>query len=250
MTRGLNSPYDFKATFYDKNGNPLANTEVLFTINGNDYNIKTDDYGVAKIQSTLGVGNYEVLISNPETGESKTKNLSIVKRITGNKAITVDYTYKATYKIRLFADNGQAVGAGESIVIKIGSKKYTRTSDSKGYVTLNVKLVPKTYTVTATYKGVKVSSKLVVKQILKSKNVKVKKSAKTKKFTATLKTSKGKAIKGKKITFKIKGKKYTAKTNKKGVATIKIKQNLKVGKYKVSITYLKTNIKKTLTVKK
>ena len=78
----------------------------------------------------------------------------------------------------------------------------------------------------------------------------MKKSAKSKKFTATLKTTAGKAIKNKKIIFKIKGKSYTAKTNKKGVATIKITQNLKIGKHSVSIIYLKTSIMKTLTVKK
>ena len=62
------------------------------------------------------------------------------------------------------------------------------------------------------------------------------------KFTATLKWSNGKAIVGKKIIFKFRGKKYVAKTNKKGIATIKIKKSvlkrLKVGKkYKISITY-------------
>ena len=45
---------------------------------------------------------------------------------------------------------------------------------------------------------------------------------KKKYLTATLKNSKGKAIKNKKITFTINGKKYTAKTNSKGVAKVKV----------------------------
>ena len=54
--------------------------------------------------------------------------------------------------------------------------------------------------------------------------------AKTKKLAATFKSAKGKAIKGKKITFKFKGKTYTAKTNAKGVASVKVKITKK-GKY-------------------
>ena len=77
-----------------------------------------------------------------------------------------------------------------------------------------------------------------------------KKKAKSYKFQASLKTSKGKAIVGKKLTFKIKGKTYSAKTNKKGVATINIKLKLKVGKYTITTTYSKTSIKNKLTIRK
>ena len=72
---------------------------------------------------------------------------------------------------------------------------------------------------------------------------------KVKKYTATLKIN-GKAVKGKKITFKIKGKTYKAKTNKKGVASIKIKGLTKVGSYKIKITYLKSTIQKTIKIKR
>ena len=251
LTRAYNSPYDFKATFMDKNGNPLNNTEVNFIINGNDNIVKTDEYGVAKIVNKLSAGSYTVEIRNLVTGEVLTKKVTIVSRITGNKDINVDYSYSASYKIRLFADNGQAVGAGENVLITLNNVKYNVLTDKNGYAVFKISnLLPKTYTITAEYKGVKVSNKVAVKQILKSKNVKVKKSKKVKKFSASLKTSSGKAIKGKKITFKIKGKTYSAKTNKKGVATIKIKKNLKVGKYKVKIQYLKTTITKTLKIKR
>ena len=245
LKRAYGSPYDFKAKLLDKNANPLKNKLVTFIINGNDYEIKTDEYGYAYLKNALSCGVFKVTVENPATGETLTKSVNIVKRITGNKNVNVDYSYSKTYKVRVYGDNGNAVGAGEKVVITINGKSKTVLTDSNGYAIFKVsKLLPKTYTITAKYKGVKVSNKVVVKQILKSKNVKVKKSKKTKKFSATLKTSAGKAIKGKKITFKIKGKKYSAKTNKKGVATIKIANKLKVGKYAVKINYLKTSIKK------
>ena len=49
--------------------------------------------------------------------------------------------------------------------------------------------------------------------------------------------------------IEIKGKKYTAKTNKKGKATITLK-NLKVGKYKITSTYLKCVFSNTIKIKK
>ena len=79
--------------------------------------------------------------------------------------------------------------------------------------------------------------------------------AKKIKIRITLKKVDGKYLKGKQISLKFKGKIYKAKTNKKGVATFTIKNNiikkLKVGKkYSYEVTYLKDKISKKITVKK
>lgn len=86
------------------------------------------------------------------------------------------------------------------------------------------------------------------------KTVKVKKSARKLVLSATLKQS-GKALKGKKLTFRFNKKKYNAKTNTKGVAKVTLKKSalkkLKVGKkitYKVS--YGTITISKKVKVKK
>ncbi|WP_292884763.1 hypothetical protein [Methanobrevibacter sp. UBA212] len=253
VIRAQNSAYDFKARFLDKNSNPLRNKTVLFVFNGNEYEVLTDEFGYAIFKNSLVAGVYTITSFNPATNEEITNNLTIVSRINGNNDIKADYSYSATYKVQVYGDNGQAVGAGEKVVFMIdGKNAKTVLTDENGYAKLVVKdknLLPKTHTITAEYKGVKVSNKLVVKQILKSKNKKFKRYN-VKRFSATLKTTSGKALSGKKITFKIKGKIYSAKTNKKGVATIKIKSLFKVGKHKITISYLKTSIKKTVTVKR
>lgn len=86
------------------------------------------------------------------------------------------------------------------------------------------------------------------------KTVKVKKSARKLVLSAKLKQS-GKALKGKKLTFRFNGKKYYAKTNKKGIAKVTVKKSvlkkLKAGKkitYKVS--YGNITISKKVKVKK
>lgn len=249
MKRGYNSGVDFNATFFNRQGDLLSDAKVTFIINGIEYNATTDNKGVTVLNAKLSVGTYEISIINPSTGENITRESIIVKRITNNNDLTMDYLDGSYFKVRIIGDDGGYVGAGEIVAFKIGSRSATARTNANGYASVKITDVPKKYTVKTTYKGYTVSNKLVVKQVLKAKNVS-KKKAKSYKFSATLKTSKGKAISGKKITFKIKGKKYTAKTNKKGVATITIKLKLKVGKYTITSTYSKTSIKNKLTIKK
>ena len=80
------------------------------------------------------------------------------------------------------------------------------------------------------YKAKSNSFKITVnkkKMSLKVPKKTFKSSVKVKKLTATLKDNKGKLISGKKIVFKVNGKKYVAKTNKKGIATVKVKLSKK-----------------------
>ena len=252
LTRAQNSPYDFKATFYDKNGKLLQNADVKFAVNGNDHIVKTDEYGVAKLVGVLSSGNYDIQIINLATGETLNKPVKIVKRITDNTNINVDYTFSATYKIRVYADNGNVAGANEAVSITLNNVKYTAYTDGNGYVSFKISgLTAKTYKITAEYKGVKVSNNVVVKKLLlKAKNAKFKKAKKVKKYKVSLKTSSGKAVAGKQISLKVNGKTYKVKTNSKGEATFKIKNLKKVGKFKATISYQKLSVKKTIRIKR
>ena len=169
-------------------------------------------------------------------------------KITNNKNVVVDYSGKTTFKVRVVGSNGKIVGQNEFVVMKIAGKAYNVNTDKNGYASMTLDLLPGKYSITAVYKGFSVKNTITVKNVLKAKSV-TKKKAKKIKYSASLKTSKGKAISGKKITFKIKGKTYKAKTNKKGIATVSIK-NLKVGKYKITVKYIKSTAKAVLKVKR
>jgi hypothetical protein len=164
------------------------------------------------------------------------------------------YYNKVSYSVTVYGTDGN-VAAGVEVIFKVNGKKVgSAKTNAKGVATIKLKQLPKTYKITSEALGETVTKKLTVKQVLKLKKVKVKKSAKKLAITATLKEGK-KAIKGKKITFKFNGKKYTAKTNKKGVAKITVKKSvlkkLKVGKkVKYQATYIKDTVKKSVKVKK
>ncbi|WP_292889097.1 Ig-like domain-containing protein [Methanobrevibacter sp. UBA212] len=256
MTRGFNSGVDYQVTVVDGNGNPMAKKQVIFIINGNQYNATTNDEGIAILNLKLAIGTHTVTAVNPLNNDNVTKTVKITTRITGNKNVNIYYAKNYAYKLCIIGDDGKPVGLNVAVKVTVNGKAQTLKTDKNGYITLKFTktYLPKTYTVTAEYKGIKVTNKVNVKQILTLKKVKVKKSAKKLILKATLKEGK-KALKNKKVTFKFKGKKYKAKTNKKGVAKVTIKKSvlkkLKVGKkVKYQVTYLKDTVKRTVKVKK
>ncbi len=237
---------------------------VSVTVNGKSYNGTVEDGAATVSIPDLAAGNYSVAVGyhdfDGDYGDASdnvtfTVNESKAKII--NKDIAKDYNSNYKYKIRIIGVDGEPV-KGLKIKISINGKAKTYKTDSNGYVTvkLDKTYTPGKYTVKLSYKGVTSKHVITVKQILKSKKVvNIKKNAKKALLKATLKSSKGKAIKGKKITFNVNGKTYNAKTNKKGIAEIALKKNVigkfKVGKvYTVKITYLKDTIKTKLKVKK
>nr|WP_294999930.1 right-handed parallel beta-helix repeat-containing protein [uncultured Methanobrevibacter sp.] len=256
MKRGWNSPYDYQTTLIDENGKGIAGRNITITVNGKQYNVTTDSNGVAKLtQSKLDVGQYNVTVTNPVTGQNKTAKITIVARILENKDLTKDYEDPNHYTVLAIGDDGNAAGAGEIVVIETNGVKYKIKTDAKGHATLPIHLIPKKYDISATYKGYTVKNKLTVKQVMKVASVKIKKTAKKLVLKATLKYSNGKAIKGKVIKLKFRGKTYKAKTDSKGVAKVTVKKNviqkLKKGKkYTILAIYIHDNVKGKVTVRK
>jgi hypothetical protein len=257
ITRGWNSPYDYKAEFLDKDGHVLADTEVQFIVNGQTYTAKTNSQGIAYLNVTkLEIGVYTVTCVNPLTGEKRNATTTIVKRLIENKDITMDFVDGTYYVVRAIGDDGKPVGKDEFVDIYVNTIHYSCRTDENGYARLKINLNPRTYEITAEYKSYKVSNKLVVKQTLKlvKKTVKVKKGKKLT-LKATLKWTNGKPIKGKKVVFKLQGKKYSAKTNSKGLAKVTIKakvtKKLHAGKkYKYSATYITNTVRGFVKVTK
>ena len=239
-----------------------ATGTVFVDVNGSGYYANVVN-GTAVVNAN-GLTGGEKEVTYRYTGDSKyaetTGNASIAilykPKITNNKAVKMFYYDGSKYTVRVWGTDGKVVGAGEVVTFKINGKTKKVKTNKNGYASLKITDLPKTYTITATYKTAKVSNKVAVKQILTSKNVNVKKSAKKLVLSATLKKVKGKYLKGKVIKFKFLGKTYKVKTNKKGVAKLTIKNKkvlnkLKAGKkYAVKITYVKDTISKKVTVKK
>lgn len=242
----------FKINVLDDENNPLGNVSLNVTVDNKVYHITSDEDGVSTLSLALPAGNFLITacVNDPAIYNSSliTNRINVISqaKLTGSDVVMYFGAGKY-YKVRVLADDGKAL-KGAVVSVTISGKTVKLTTDDNGYASYRIALKANTYHVTATYKNLKVSNKIVVKPVLTAKNIS-KKKAKKIKFQAKLVNTQGKALKNKKITFKFKGKTYKAKTNKKGIATLTLK-NLKVGKYSITVKYGKSSIKNTIKIKK
>ena len=209
--------------------------------------------------SGLSPGTYHgtATYSGDENYDSFRKNITMIingpaptptKVATKLTAPKVTATYNVAKKLVITLKDAKGkVLANKKVTVKVGTIIKTLKTNNKGQVSLNVAtLVPKTYTATvkfagdSSYKASTLKPKVVVKKAkpkLAAKARIFKAKAKVKKFTATLKNNKGKVMKNTKLTLKVNKKTFTVKTNKKGVATFKINDLNKKGKYTALIKF-------------
>ena len=172
-------------------------------------------------------------------------------------ALTTTAKVAKTLSITLKDASGKVL-ASKAVQVTVNGKTSTVTTDKNGVAKVNVNYANAgTYYYTlsflgdndykASMKAVKVTvNKQATKATFAKKTFKVK--AKTKKVSFTLKDAKGKAIKGKKITFTVNKKTYTANTNAKGIATVKVKLTKK-GKYTAVAKFAGDNTYKAISKK-
>ena len=74
----------YTASFYNSQGNALANTWVTITVNGKSYSQKTGNDGVARLSVNLKPGTYKIVSTDPITGYQVTTNFIILSTISSN----------------------------------------------------------------------------------------------------------------------------------------------------------------------
>ena len=163
-----------------------------------------------------------------------------------SKDLKTYYSKSVNYDVTAYDVGGRV----EDVTVKfeVNNKVYKVQTDKNGVANLKLKLKPGKYTIKSSYGDFTVKNKIVIKSVLitKDKTVKHKKSAK---FKIKVLNSKGKVFSKRIVKVKFKGKTYKLKTNKKGIATFKIPKNLKSGKHKIKVSYLKITNKNYIRVK-
>ena len=236
------------------NGTALASKPVTISLNKQTYDRVTDDNGTVTLNVKLTKGTYTATFSflgdENYTASNGTAKITVkspynTKLSVADKNINYRQGSKSVFIVRLLTTSGSAV-KNQQVTFKVSGKTYTAKTNSKGVATFKLTLkTVKTFTVSLKFAGdsyYTASTKSIKVKVTKTKTKLTvpkktyKRSAKVKKLTATLKDQTGKVIKSKKVTFTVNGKKYTAKTNKKGVATVKVKLSKKKT-YKVTVKF-------------
>ena len=234
----------FEARFL-KSVFPLDFAQIIFKINGVEYKRTTDENGVAKIAINLEPGEYTIESIDPSTNTRKNNTITVLPRIVENNDLEKFYRNDSQYWIKVLDDNGNPVGANETVTFNINGVFYNRTTNASGYVKLNINLQPGEYIITAQYKGCRVSNNITVKPVLFAENL-TKKFNTSDQFKAKLLDGEGNPLANTNVTFNIHGVFYTRTTDSEGIVRLNI--NLQPGEYIITSSYNGTNVANKVTV--
>ncbi|WP_407424714.1 Ig-like domain repeat protein [Methanobrevibacter sp.] len=217
----------FYASFLDKNGNTLKNSNVQFNINGVFYTRTTDKNGVAKLNINLNPGKYIITSINLDTGEMMANSILVKSVLVENNDLVKYYRNDSQYTVKVLDGQGNPL-KGAKVDFNINGVFYTRTTNESGIAKLNINLYPDVYIITATYNGQSVSNKIKVLTRLVSSDLSMEYKDGSK-FKVTVLDGQGKISSGENVTFNINGVFYNRTTDNNGMAALTI--NLMPGKY-------------------
>lgn len=150
------SAYSIKVL--DNVGNPLANADVKFNINGVFYTRTTNESGYANLNLRLQPGSYVV---TAEYNSLKYTNIvTILPVLFADDAVS--HTNATNFKARLIDGQGKPY-ANQSIDFNINGVIYTNVTDSEGIANLIVNLADGEYIVTSSYDEYNINNKITVK---------------------------------------------------------------------------------------
>ena len=238
-------------TLTDINSNEsLANKTVTFSVNNVMYSNVTDSSGVVSFNLNLNPGTYQIRASflgdSTHESSSLTSNVQVMPTI---KASDVTKYYKGSAKYTAtFYDSYGKLLKNTLVNVTVNGKVYSKKTNSKGCVNMDVNLKPGTYKIVSLnpVTGYSITTNFKVLPTITASDVK-NVAGDSKKFTAKFLKSNGKALANRYVKFKLNGNTYKVKTNSYGQAKLALNK-LKKGTYKV-ISYNNDGFSKTNTVK-
>ena len=248
----------FEATLSDINGKAISNMQIHMKLNGNEYDIATNEKGVAVLPLNLNIGEYEIeySISNPNyiyssntnkilvVDSKQTSTQLIAEDISEDENNTVNFTLTLTdclnNAISYSAVSLEIVNSqGKSI------KNLTDVTDANGNVIFKFNLDYGKYTLKANFKG---NDLYLPSSIINVANIETSdKRSKTliyitdvqliinDTFTIVLSDENGKLLSNKDISFIFDNFTHSSKTDSEGKAVIKVDVNS--GIYNVNIMF-------------
>ena len=237
------------AKLVDAIGNPIANATVYFTINGKVYAKITDENGMASMGIGLVPNEYKVnaLFNGTKDHDKSTANATVTVKSTILGNDTTLYFLNGTKYVAKFLDSDGKALANTTVKFNINGVFYTRVTDENGMASLNIRLDPKLYIITAynPVTGEQRANEVTVLPRIIAEDLSMK-YLDGSSFNATLVDGQGKAVTGVNITFNVNGVFYHKTTDANGVARLNIR--LMPGDYIITSTYDKCWASNKITI--
>lgn len=198
----------------------LANSKVIFEINGKNYTKTSDKNGIASMSINLRPGNYT--IKTYTLGNVITNNITVLSTINGKNIVKMYRNGTQFYATFLKGDGSPL--ANTNVTFNINGVFYTKQTDKNGIAKLNINLRPNTYILTCIdpLTGLDIGYNVNVLPTIVAKSI-VKTYLNDTQFYATLLDEKGNPVTNTNITFNIHGVFYKKLTNESGIATLNIR---------------------------
>lgn len=139
----------------DQNNKPITNENVIININGKDYTKITNAYGRAALKIGLSPSYYSINIKfkGNDYYKSVAKTVKILVQATTSIVIGNDVLLdKGFLRIYLKSETLSAISK-KTVVITIGNKTLTRTTNSEGIIVLKPNVGVGTFNVTVSFGG-------------------------------------------------------------------------------------------------
>ena len=234
----------YYAKFIDVSGNPLANADVQFNINGVFYTRQTNQNGEAKLNINLNPGEYILTAINLVNGDQYSNTVKVLSILVEGHDLTKYYRNATPYSIKVLDAVGNAL-ANVDVEFNINGVFYTRATDSSGYSNLNINLLPGEYIITAMYNGLASSNNIKVLPVLFANDTVG--NTNDSNFAAKLIDGQGAPYANQSIDFTIDDVVYSNVTDDNGIAKLSV--NLEEGEYTVFSSYNELYIKNKLIIK-
>ncbi|WP_406533777.1 ATP-binding cassette domain-containing protein [Methanobrevibacter sp.] len=162
----MNRKTRYSVQILDGDNNPIQNESVVFELNGKTFEKITDETGHAKLKISPKQDRKEIEIYYPPD-EDYCPRVRAKLIMPGEVEIPDEIEKEAKiyapnmiifskdepdYSIRL-VDNDNNPIVGEKLTIEIGDDAYEEITDEEGFVSLDLKLEPDTYTIKTTFDG-------------------------------------------------------------------------------------------------
>ena len=237
------------AKLVDAIGNPIANATVYFTINGRVYAKITDENGMASMGIGLVPNEYKVsaVFNGTKDHDKSTANATVTVKSTILGNDTTLYFLNGTKYVAKFLDSDGKALTNTTVKFNINGVFYTRVTDENGMASLNIRLNPKLYIITAynPVTGEQRANEVTVLPRIIAEDLSMK-YLDGSSFNATLVDGQGKAVTGVNITFNVNGVFYHKTTDANGVARLNIR--LMPGDYIITSTYDKCWASNKITI--
>ena len=237
------------AKLVDGFGNPIVNATVYFTINGRVYAKITDENGMASMGIGLVPNEYKVsaVFNGTDDYDMATADATVLVKSTILGNDTTLYFLNGTSYVAKFLDSDGNALANTTVKFNINGVFYTRVTDENGMASLNIRLDPKLYIITAynPVTGEQRANEVTVLPRIIAEDLSMK-YLDGSSFNATLVDGQGKAVAGVDITFNVNGVFYHKTTDANGVARLNIR--LMPGDYIITSTYDKCWASNKITI--